>query len=618
MANYATLKAAIQDVIKTNGNNEITGALLQQSLLAMINSLGVGYQFMGVATPETNPGTPDQNIFYLAGSGMYVNFGNIIISKNKIGVLMWDGAWESRTIPISSTFSGNVGFSASNATITPASLPQYDSQMGTVTLFNGASSYLWVCMENDGFSIESNGVEIPMTFIGVFNQLYCYVSDEKINQGVIKFNIIYKGVAKSEDERLTITARSYTIEYGDTIPELSFFANGEVEGTPIISCEATSQSGVGTYLIHIERGTVTDDNAIYVDGYLTIEKAELTITANDVQVQVGAAMPTFSVTYSGFKNDEDETVLTTLPTCTTDAQNTDTEGVFTITPAGAVAANYSFNYIPGNLIVGDPTIIAWTSSEIFNCTRINGYIDTSTNVWKTSNVYRGVLIDVRGYQGCKVRFTRSASWTGVRYAFLRSFGNATITNNQTIAFSQVAGYTTQITNSTDTEFDVVIPSDAVYMYVYSYSSGTNTAPGIAIKGVGPNSKAVNLVSSLFTANKTIGTDGTVYTGSDAPNNWTTTTVQFVHDVSYKWQLSQILNSLPSGFSDIYIGIGEYSAAKQWIRRVGYSEIPDDFTLTADVCFVHIIMYGHDANGNAIAISSVPIDGDEIQVIGTEI
>jgi hypothetical protein len=50
MANYETLKAAIQHVIKTNDNNEITGALLQQSLLAIINSLGIGYQFIGIAT----------------------------------------------------------------------------------------------------------------------------------------------------------------------------------------------------------------------------------------------------------------------------------------------------------------------------------------------------------------------------------------------------------------------------------------------------------------------------------------------------------------------------------------------------------------------------------------
>ena len=55
MANYATLRAAIQDVIKTNGNNEITGSLLQQSLLSMINALGADYQFVGIAQPSTNP-----------------------------------------------------------------------------------------------------------------------------------------------------------------------------------------------------------------------------------------------------------------------------------------------------------------------------------------------------------------------------------------------------------------------------------------------------------------------------------------------------------------------------------------------------------------------------------
>ena len=66
MANYAILKAAIAAAIKENGNHEITGNLLQQQLLAMVNSLGVGYQYAGIATLETDPGTPDQNVFYLA------------------------------------------------------------------------------------------------------------------------------------------------------------------------------------------------------------------------------------------------------------------------------------------------------------------------------------------------------------------------------------------------------------------------------------------------------------------------------------------------------------------------------------------------------------------------
>lgn len=94
MPNYATLKAAIQTAIKQNGNNEITGALLQQSLLTMINSLGVGYQFMGVATPLINPGTPDQNVFYLAfEAGTYVNFAGTVLAGGKIGVFSYNGTW---------------------------------------------------------------------------------------------------------------------------------------------------------------------------------------------------------------------------------------------------------------------------------------------------------------------------------------------------------------------------------------------------------------------------------------------------------------------------------------------------------------------------------------------
>lgn len=94
MSNYATLKSAIQQVIKTNGDNEITGALLQRSLLSMINSLGVGYQFVGIATPSTNPGTPDQKVFYIASTaGTYSNFAGIVLAAGEIALLKYDGNW---------------------------------------------------------------------------------------------------------------------------------------------------------------------------------------------------------------------------------------------------------------------------------------------------------------------------------------------------------------------------------------------------------------------------------------------------------------------------------------------------------------------------------------------
>lgn len=98
MANYTTLKSAIQQVIKTNGNNEITGALLQQSLIAMINSLGGYYQFAGIATPSTNPGTPDQNVFYIGGAGTYSNFSSLVIPTGYIGVLKYNGTWTLETV----------------------------------------------------------------------------------------------------------------------------------------------------------------------------------------------------------------------------------------------------------------------------------------------------------------------------------------------------------------------------------------------------------------------------------------------------------------------------------------------------------------------------------------
>lgn len=115
MANYNTLKTAIQEVIKTNGNEEITGQVLQDSLVAMINSLGAGYQFVGVATPETNPGTPDQNVFYIGGAGTYSNFGTAIeIPQGSLCVFAYNGNWVKNTISIANIINDLITGGANN------------------------------------------------------------------------------------------------------------------------------------------------------------------------------------------------------------------------------------------------------------------------------------------------------------------------------------------------------------------------------------------------------------------------------------------------------------------------------------------------------------------------
>lgn len=100
MANYNTLKSAIQSVIRQNGNNEITGPILQQTLIAIINELGAEYQFAGVATPQTNPGTPDHNVAYIAASGgNYANFG-YTLADGEIAFFLYSGQWNKQTVRI--------------------------------------------------------------------------------------------------------------------------------------------------------------------------------------------------------------------------------------------------------------------------------------------------------------------------------------------------------------------------------------------------------------------------------------------------------------------------------------------------------------------------------------
>ena len=74
-----------------------TSPLSQKAITDWINK---GYQFRGVATPSTNPGTPDGPIFYFATkAGTYPNFGNITVKANQIVALCnIDGSWESYEI----------------------------------------------------------------------------------------------------------------------------------------------------------------------------------------------------------------------------------------------------------------------------------------------------------------------------------------------------------------------------------------------------------------------------------------------------------------------------------------------------------------------------------------
>ena len=99
MGNYEQLIDAIEAVIKANGNNEITGQVLQNTLKSIVNTIGANATFAGVATPTTNPGTPDQNEFWIATQpGTYSNFGALVVG-DVVTILTNNGsAWKKLEI----------------------------------------------------------------------------------------------------------------------------------------------------------------------------------------------------------------------------------------------------------------------------------------------------------------------------------------------------------------------------------------------------------------------------------------------------------------------------------------------------------------------------------------
>ena len=164
---------------------------------------------------------------------------------------------------------------------------------------------------------------------------------------------------------ITITAKSYTREYGEDNPTFEYTVTGGsiLSGVPTITCPVTKTSPVGTYEILIEKGTVSNKSVELVNGTLTITKAPLAVKAGTYTKKQGEDNPEFTLTYEGFKNDETEDVLITKPTATTTATKESTPGEYVVTVSGGDAKNYELSYTNGKLIVMDADAVVITAKS---------------------------------------------------------------------------------------------------------------------------------------------------------------------------------------------------------------------------------------------------------------
>lgn len=98
MANYEELKRAVKQVIKPNGVQEITGEILQNVLVKMIDTFGDEYKCKGVAVTSTTPQVSGKTLYFASTPGVYANFAGLSVVKGEFVAFVYDGTSWSKTV----------------------------------------------------------------------------------------------------------------------------------------------------------------------------------------------------------------------------------------------------------------------------------------------------------------------------------------------------------------------------------------------------------------------------------------------------------------------------------------------------------------------------------------
>ncbi len=175
-----------------------------------------------------------------------------------------------------------------------------------------------------------------------------------VSQGSITNNGVkyVNGILTVSKAPLTITAKSYTIMQGESLPAFEFeyvgFKNNETSevltAQPSVATIATSNSAPGTYDIVISSAEAQNYEITYINGKLTITEAPVTITAKSYTRVYGEANPTFEYTTEG-------ATLNGTPSITCEATATSPVGTYTITIAKGNVTNSEVTYTNGTLTI---------------------------------------------------------------------------------------------------------------------------------------------------------------------------------------------------------------------------------------------------------------------------
>ncbi len=148
--------------------------------------------------------------------------------------------------------------------------------------------------------------------------------------------------------------------YGDTVKLSGTTTSGLTltynvkEGEALIEDGKVTFTKAGTVTLQAtQQGTFVFEAAEPMDKTFQVAKAKLTVQPNDDIRTTGDPDPEFVLNYSGFKLLDDVTDIDVLPVAYTDTGAATPEGEYPILIMGGSDDNYSFEFVPANMIITD-------------------------------------------------------------------------------------------------------------------------------------------------------------------------------------------------------------------------------------------------------------------------
>lgn len=185
----------------------------------------------------------------------------------------------------------------------------------------------------------------------------------------------------SEDTPLFVPTVTKT--YGDA----DYFPGNISADGVLVQSYSSSNTTIATiennkvHIVGVGTATITArlNDATTAQQTLTVNKAALTVTADNKTKSHGAENPVLTVSYLGFVKQETASDLLTIPTTVTTATTFTEVGSYPITVHGGVSNNYEFTYVKGTL-----TIEASLGTADFNKNNLTYYPNPVKDLWHVS------------------------------------------------------------------------------------------------------------------------------------------------------------------------------------------------------------------------------------------